>query len=73
VLPEFSASHATIQLYEAEEGVPAGQRPMATTGRVPPINYYGIIMEIIMERIDTCSPLWGFIFNRPLYKRHAMA
>jgi len=33
----FAAYHATIQLYEASEGVPAGPWAMPTTSRVPHI------------------------------------
>ncbi|NCC06096.1 MAG: hypothetical protein EOM37_19120 [Proteobacteria bacterium] len=32
---KFSALHATIQRYEAREGVPAGLKAMAATGRWP--------------------------------------
>jgi hypothetical protein len=35
VRPQFSALHATVQLYEASEGVPAGLKAMATPDRVP--------------------------------------
>jgi hypothetical protein len=35
VLSGFSALHATIQLYEAGEGVPADLKAMTTTGRRP--------------------------------------
>jgi hypothetical protein len=45
---KFSALHATIQLYEAREGVPAGLKAMAATDRRShnPLNLHNLLQKM---------------------------